>query len=88
MRDYTNLREFSRSAAAVRRIAKIRGYKGTIHEPTRKGKVGSLGQQLDAVGIYIDARRQYGRVPRQWILEMSKSAVMQGGENVNRQETN
>ena len=72
--DYSNLRKFSRSAAAVRRIAASRGYHGTIHRESKK--VGTYGEQLAAVGIYLDARKEEPRVPREWIWESARSAVI------------
>jgi len=70
---YTELRRFSRAVAAVKRIAADRGYQGSIHTAPRK--VGTYGQQLDALSIFLDARRAEPTVPDEWLWELALSAV-------------
>jgi len=72
--DYTDLRIFCRAATAVKRSAQSRGCRGAMHANSRR--VGTLGEQLAAVGIYLEARRSEPNVPRQWIWESAKSAAV------------
>jgi len=73
--DCTDLRIFCRATTALKRSAQSRGCTGAMHANCSK-RVGTLGEQLAAVGIYLEVRRSETDVPKQWIWESAKSAVM------------
>jgi len=69
---YKEMRQFSRAVAAVKRIAARRGYHGSIHAASR---VETLRRQLDALDIFLDARKAEPTVPDEWLWELALSVV-------------
>ena len=77
--DYIELRRFSRAALAVRRAADRWGCGGSIHRES--SKVGTLGQQLAKVGIFLDSRRLEPDAQRDVLWGFSGSVVSPDEEN-------